>query len=131
MLRVSAAYNNCNPNFVIQNIDEPTEWNDSIFAILKNVLMRGCPTLPSLLLRENFGLPQYTPDISYYIDYDNTDWNAIIKGGNESNPALYHCHGAVSAAGGWNYPDSGASKQFLQTAHYGHGYFFPRSCHRL
>lgn len=87
MIKVSATYNSVNPNFVIQNLDEPENWAHPIFAILKNVLMRGCPTLPSLYLREQFGVPQKTAFL-YRRDYSDLDWSGIIKGGDKTNPAL-------------------------------------------
>lgn len=87
MIKISAAYCSYNPNFVIQNLDEPKKWESPIFAIFKNLVMRGCPTIPSVFLREKFGLPQ-TGDFNYNIDFDNLNWDSVIKGGMLENPAL-------------------------------------------
>ena len=86
MIKVSAGYNQINPNFIIQNLDEPDEWAHPVFAMLKNILMRGCPTLPSLYLREQFGEPKKAPS-PYRYDFSLHNWSGIIKGG-DSNPAL-------------------------------------------
>lgn len=88
MIKVSAGYNYINPNFVIQNLDEPESWAHPIFAILKNILMRGCPTLPSLNLREKFGTPKKCEEFIYSRDFSGLNWGGIIKGGDKSNPAL-------------------------------------------
>ena len=91
MIKFSASYNGVNPNFVIQNLEPPVEkWSHPVFAVLKNILMRGCPTLPSLFLREKFGYPQ-KDNITYHRDFSNLDWSGIIKGG-ASNPALEFYH---------------------------------------
>lgn len=87
MIKVSAGYNRINPNFIIQNLDEPDEWAHPVFAILKNILMRGCPTLPSLHLREQFGAPKINSAFSYRYDFSLQNWSGVIKGG-DSNPAL-------------------------------------------
>ena len=88
MINISASYNYCNPNFVIQNMDEPKKWAHPIFAILKNILMRGCPTIPSLYLRNNFGEAKKRADFNYSRDFTGLNWNGIIRGGETSNPAL-------------------------------------------
>ena len=92
MIKVSASYNYCNPNFVIQNLDEPKEWVHPLFAVLKNILMRGCPTIPSLYLRDNFGEPVVEKGFTYNRDFDGLNWEGIICGGANSNPSydFYH-----------------------------------------
>ncbi len=89
MIKISASYNYTNPNFVIQNLDEPSEWSHPIFAVLKNILMRGCPTNPSLYLRNYFGNLQKEENFNYSRDFNNLNWNGIIRGGTQSNPAIY------------------------------------------
>lgn len=95
MIKISASYNFCNPNFVIQNMDEPKKWAHPIFAILKNILMRGCPTIPSIYLRNNFGEPEKSNQFIYNRDYKNLDWNGVIRGGAQSNPALEFYYGIL------------------------------------
>lgn len=88
MIKVSASYSYINPNFVIQNISEPKKWNQPLFAILKNILMRGCPTLPSLFLREVFNYSSDVKNFEYKRSFDNLNWDNLIKGGDKTNPAL-------------------------------------------
>lgn len=88
MIKISAGYNYINPNFVIQNMCEPESWAHPVFAILKNLLMRGCPTIPSLYLREKFGEPEKCDGFTYCHNFDGLNWSGVIKGGYTSNPAL-------------------------------------------
>lgn len=88
MIQLSANYNYFNPNFVIQNLDEPENWAHPIFAVLKNILMRGCPTIPSLHLRNHFGAPKKEKAFMYNRDFNNLDWRRVIRGGSATNPAL-------------------------------------------
>ena len=88
MIQLSANYNYFNPNFVIQNLDEPENWAHPIFAVLKNILMRGCPTIPSLHLRNHFGAPKKEKAFIYNCDFNNLDWRRVIRGGSATNPAL-------------------------------------------
>ena len=88
MIKVSAAYSYCNPNFVIQNLDEPKKWSHPVFAVLKNILMRGCPTIPSRLLREKFGEPFLRKKLYYCYNFEDVNWSGVIKGGENDNPAL-------------------------------------------
>ena len=87
MIKVSAGYNYINPNFVIQNINEPENWDQPLFAILKNILMRGCPTIPSRFLREAFNYNAIIRNFEYKRNYDDLDWGVLIKGGEKTNPA--------------------------------------------
>jgi len=100
MIKFSAGYINVNPNFVIQNIEENNENCEPVFAILKNIFQRGCPTIPSRLLKKKFGEPRLFKDYTYYYNFSNTIWTNIIKGGNSSKPALdfYNNH-LVNALG--------------------------------
>lgn len=88
MIHISANYNYFNPNFVIQNLDEPENWAHPIFAVLKNILMRGCPTIPSLYLRNHFGTPKKEKTFIYNRNFNDLDWRRVIRGGVASNPAL-------------------------------------------
>ncbi len=53
MLKFSAGYVGTNPNFVIQNIDVKSKNNNPVFSIFNNILLRGCPTIPSKFLQKN------------------------------------------------------------------------------
>ncbi len=89
MLKYSAGYTNTNPNFVIQNLDAPTDTRyEPLFAVLNNILQRGCPTIPSRFLRSNFGEPIINETFIYGLDYSKCAWDKVIKGGDFSNPAL-------------------------------------------
>lgn len=70
-------------------MDEPKEWANPIFAVLHNLLLRGCPTFPSLYLRQEFGVTGSTINDKYSLDFDNLNWDSIIRGGDTSNPGLY------------------------------------------
>ena len=87
MLKFSASYVGTNPNFVIQNIKKNKVEHTAIFAILSNILQRGCPTIPTRYLREEFGEYQDV-EYRYLYNYDNCNWDNVIKGGGLSNPAL-------------------------------------------
>ena len=89
MIRFSAGYNKTNPNFVIQNINAYKKDNcKPIFAILNNILQRGCPTIPSKYLRTNFGDSKTENNFNYNLDFSKICWNNKIKGGEKTNPAL-------------------------------------------
>ena len=88
MLKFSVGYTKTNPNFVIQNIKSVDRNNNPIFAILSNVLQRGCPTIPSKFLQKNFGTTNEINYFKYKYNFSNCCWNYVVKGGNISNPAL-------------------------------------------
>lgn len=89
MLKFSAGYVGTNPNFVIQNIDVKTKNNNPVFAIFNNILLRGCPTIPSKFLQKNCGGGWgITTRFNYVYDFENVCWNNIIKGGVGTNPAI-------------------------------------------
>lgn len=88
MIKISGSYNFVNPNFVIQNIDEPQEWKP-VFAVLKNILLRGCPTIPSRLLRDKFGAAKSYKEPTYACDFAGLKWDRVIRGGDRSNPARH------------------------------------------
>lgn len=87
MIKFSAGYSHINPNFVIQNINATTKNRNPIFSILSNILQRGCPTIPSQYLRENFG-NLATKKIEHNLNFNNCEWDYVIKGGDSNNPAL-------------------------------------------
>ena len=88
MLKFSAGYTKINPNFIIQNIETHNADCKPIFAILSNIFQRGCPTIPSKYLQENFGALIQKNKFEYYINFDQCNWKYVIKGGNNINPAL-------------------------------------------
>ena len=88
MLKFSVGYTKTNPNFVIQNIKNVDGVNNPIFAILSNILQRGCPTIPSKFLQKNFGEIKERTNFKYNYNFSNCCWDYVIKGGNVSNPAL-------------------------------------------
>lgn len=87
MLKFSAGYTKTNPNFVIQNIKTYKGTCRSVFAVLNNILQRGCPTIPSKLLQNKFGKIQ-NKNFTYHYNFNNCNWDYVVKGGNISNPAL-------------------------------------------
>ena len=88
MLKFSVGYTKTNPNFVIQNIKSAEGVNNPIFAILSNILQRGCATIPSKFLQKNFGEINEGTNFKYNYNFSNCCWDYVIKGGNVSNPAL-------------------------------------------
>lgn len=87
MLKFSAGYTKTNPNFVIQNLNSNNKCCEPVFAVLSNIFQRGCPTIPSKLLQQNFG--NYNSlYYSYNYNFSNCNWDYVIKGGKTSNPAL-------------------------------------------
>jgi ATP-dependent DNA helicase RecQ len=94
VIKVSAAYCSVNPNFVIQNIGESVLDKDApigvAYAVLNNIFARGCPTIPSEYLREEFSF-EFVKDtpFRYCYSYKEIDWAPIIKGGTTFNPALH------------------------------------------
>ncbi len=88
MLKFSAGFIKTNPNFVIQNIKARNEVCEPVFSVLHNVLQRGCPTIPSRLLKEKFGQAEIKQNFQYLYNLSNCQWDFVIKGGHVSNPAL-------------------------------------------
>lgn len=88
MLKFSAGYSKINPNFVIQNIESCKNNCEPAFNVFSNILQRGCPTIPSRLLKENFGKIQLVSNYTYVYDFSNCCWDYVIKGGDSYNPAL-------------------------------------------
>lgn len=88
MIKISAGYTKVNPNFVIQNLEVHNKNCEPVFAVLNNILQRGCPTIPSKYLQKEFGQLSTRKEFSYSYNFNNCDWKNVIKGGNETNPAL-------------------------------------------
>ena len=89
MLKYSAGYIKINPNFVIQNIKASKNNHKPIFAILHNLLSRGCPTIPSKYLQKHFNSPKIYDKFQYAYSFENCNWDNKIKGGSEKNPAQH------------------------------------------
>lgn len=88
MLKFSAGFTKTNPNFVIQNIKACNEVCEPVFSVLHNILQRGCPTIPSRLLKEKFGQAKTKQNFQYFYNFSNCQWDFVVKGGRLSNPAL-------------------------------------------
>ena len=71
MLKFSASFTNINPNFVIQNIEDCNIVCNPIFNVLRNILQRGCPTIPSRLLKEKFGNINIGQEFQYRYNFLN------------------------------------------------------------
>jgi ATP-dependent DNA helicase RecQ len=96
MDKFSANYAYTNHNFVIQN-NRGEQCTDNpyfpIICILKNILMRGCPTLMSTYLQEKLGAIHNTSDFQVpytLISKEIPIWLNTIKGDAENNyyPAI-------------------------------------------
>ena len=85
MIKFSAGYIPVNPNFVIQNLDEKNNI-EPVFAILQNIFTRGCPTIPTQKLREQYD-NKLDQTYKYFYDFKNTKWDKVIKGTTQVNPA--------------------------------------------
>lgn len=88
MIKFSAGYSKTNPNFVIQNLETGKNDCEPVFSVFKNILLRGCPTIPSRYLKEQFGQENISQDYCYNYDFSTCKWDETIKGGTEYNPAL-------------------------------------------
>lgn len=88
MLKFSASYTKVNPNFTIENIKACDTDYKPIFAVLNNILQRGCPTIPSKYLQKHFNTPNNRKNFEYNYNFSNCNWDYIVKGGTNSNPAL-------------------------------------------
>lgn len=89
MQKFTANYSNSNHNFVIQNLLGDRIENEYLAAIciVKNIIQRGCPTIPSKYLQSKLG----ELDKSFYPLVSSTPpkWERIIRGDckNNHNPA--------------------------------------------
>lgn len=90
-MKYSACYVKVNPNFVIDNIKIRNNLNNdfnALLAIVKNIILRGCPTKPSSMIRSILGEPSNYKHFKYVNDEKRLDWSNTIKGGDSYNPAL-------------------------------------------
>ena len=58
MTKISGGYVAINPNFVISDIKKKSRIDnelDGLVAIVKNILLRGAPTKPSVFLESKIG----------------------------------------------------------------------------
>ena len=81
----TANYANCNNNFVIQNIAKKDSLTSdtSTISVLKNILQRGAPTLPSFDLKQKIdpkGLLNRKNRFRPLIDLEPPVWRKTIKG---------------------------------------------------
>ncbi|MBG0765308.1 MAG: hypothetical protein H0S78_10625, partial [Tissierellales bacterium] len=89
--RYSANYSYTNHNFVIQNNKGSINKNNKYFpviCILKNILMRGCPTIMSDYLQKNIGMIHNREDFKKeYVLISNIEpeWYKTIKGDEFNN----------------------------------------------
>lgn len=94
--KYSANYSRTNDNFVIQNNAGDKLINSSYFpviCILKNILMRGCPTIMSTYLQDKLGAIHMTPgfnEVHPLISREMPKWHNTIKGDKINNyyPAI-------------------------------------------
>ena len=92
MLKHSGGYIPINPNFVVgineeqvKNIDVELQ---GIVSIIHNILFRGVPTKPSHYLKNNIGQLNKLGGYKYCYGNSDLEWDLVIKGGDEKNPAL-------------------------------------------
>jgi ATP-dependent DNA helicase RecQ len=90
MNKYTANYSHSNHNFVIQNLRGQRIENEYLPAIciLKNILQRGRPTLPSKFLQENIGAIHKTYEFQKpypLIDNKSPTWERIIRGDIKGN----------------------------------------------
>lgn len=93
MERYSATYGYTKGNFVLQNVanEDVRTKHYGVVCILKNLLQRGTPTIPSHFLLESLGDLVYTKSSPLFlISRRDHQWDQRIKGNNDQdNPALY------------------------------------------
>lgn len=88
MKKFTGNYSNTEHNFVIQNLPDKRQVAESdmqIISVLKNILLRGSPTLLSKYLQKEFGIPSYYKD-EYFktevplISQEKQNWFSTIVG---------------------------------------------------
>ena len=70
MEKYTASYVKTSSSFVIQNLDERPDTDSPIYpavCVLKNILMRGNPTIMSEYLQEKFGKGMHRTTITRHI----------------------------------------------------------------
>ncbi len=86
MKKFTGNYSNTNHNFVIQNLSGPQIDNEYLpaISIIKNILQRGCPTLPSKFIQSKLGKIDLTKRLPL-IDFQPAEWERIIRGSIKAN----------------------------------------------
>lgn len=83
MKKYTANYAFTNPNFVVQNLVENEIEDRALLFVLKNVLQRGFPTIPSVFLQEQLGQIHKEEDFKMpflFISPEPLTWHSTIKG---------------------------------------------------
>ncbi len=89
MQRYTASYFPTNNNFVIQNLPsgQPQEELVPAYCIVKNILLRGNPTLMSGYLKEALGIDQREEEMNIFhplISQDVVSWERVIRGDDQN-----------------------------------------------
>lgn len=92
MLKFTGNYSNTEHNFVIQNLPTKRQVSDSdlqIICVLKNILLRGAPTLLSKYLQSELGLNNYYKDSTFQnkvplITKGKQNWYSTIGGDSQN-----------------------------------------------
>ena len=90
MKKYSGGYSFVNPNFVISDITTKQPIDEEllgVIAVTKNILFRGVPTKPSVYLSQVLGNVE-SDKFQYTYGTRENEWDSIIKGGENDNPAL-------------------------------------------
>jgi len=92
MLKFTGNYSNTEHNFVIQNLPtkrQVAENDLQLISVLKNILLRGAPTILSKYLQKEFGIPFYYKNEYFKIKVpliaqDKQNWYSTIGGDNRN-----------------------------------------------
>ena len=86
MKKFTANYSNTNHNFVIQNLRGDrivTKYLPAV-SIIKNIIQRGCPTIPSRYVSSRIGKIDFSKSYPL-ISRETPTWERIIRGDRENN----------------------------------------------
>ncbi len=86
MKKFTANYSNTNHNFVIQNLTGDrivTKYLPAV-SIVKNIIQRGCPTIPSRYVSSRIGKIDFSKSYPL-ISRETPTWERIIRGDRENN----------------------------------------------
>lgn len=92
LYKYSASYTNLNVNFIISEIKGMHKINEkdaSLVSVVRNILCRSPIVEPSSYLKENLGSRKRYSRPCYTKNSNKPIWGKIIKGGVDSNPALF------------------------------------------
>ena len=86
MKKLTANYSNTHHNFVIQNLLGERMVNSYLpaISIIKNVIQRGCPTIPSKYIQSKLGKIDLSKS-SPLISSETPNWERIIRGDRKNN----------------------------------------------